>query len=53
MTSFTVSTGQLNEFVSLSIGYTDDLGTEEFAYSNARDLIPSPENSAPDPVLAE
>ncbi|MHA6967445.1 peroxidase family protein [Glutamicibacter bergerei] len=53
MTSFTVSTGQQNQFVRLSIGYTDDLGTEEVAYSNATDLIPSPANPAPDPVPAE
>ncbi|WP_181147967.1 peroxidase family protein [Arthrobacter sp. MYb213] len=53
MASFTVTARQQNQFVRLSIGYDDDQGTAEVAYSNATALIPSPQNLAPDPLPAE
>lgn len=49
MVSFMVTAGQQNHHVRLSIAYTDDQGQDEVAYSNATDLIPSPQNPAPAP----
>lgn len=49
MASFTVTAGQQNHYVRLAIGYTDDQGTDEVAYSNATDMVPSPANPVPAP----
>ena len=53
MNSFTVTTAQQNHFIRLAIEYTDDQGTLETAYSNATDMVPSPENLAPEPAPVE
>lgn len=49
MDTFTVTADQQDHFVRLTIAYTDDQGTDEVAYSNATDLVPSPANPAPAP----
>ncbi|MBP2414052.1 putative cell wall-binding protein/Ca2+-binding RTX toxin-like protein [Arthrobacter stackebrandtii] len=49
MASFTVTAGQQDNHVRLAIAYTDDLGTNEVAYSNATELVPSPNNPLPAP----
>lgn len=53
MDSFTVTTAQQNQFIRLAIEYTDDQGALETAYSNATDMVPSPENLAPEPAPVE
>jgi putative cell wall-binding protein/Ca2+-binding RTX toxin-like protein len=47
--TFIVTTAQQDGFVRLAIAYTDDLGTDEVAVSNATDLVPSAVN----PLQAE
>lgn len=49
MATFTVTVGQQDHQIRLAIAYTDDQGTNEVAYSNATDLVPSPANPIPAP----
>ena len=49
MASFILTTAQQDHHVRLAIAYTDDLGTDEVATSNATDLVPSAEN----PLIVE